>query len=1082
MFGQSFVDALDSVETGDKHHSEAIAWHWNTRHALIKIELDQLNLAKQFTANVITKEFYDARLLELDQSRKPLFLAYFTIWARGNLKCIEADTPILMADGLRKPIRDVEVGDLVSSWEETTGRMVARRVTSKVHPGNKECVRLRTRSDWQIIATPDHWVRTFEGWKRIKELQPTDRIASPRQTPSGEEYPISDEEIRLATYVLTEGGTTTTTGTGINARLTSADVEIIDDMAHCAGFLGFTFKKVAGNNYDYDLGGGARTWLRERELAGKKAIHKRLPEWFYSLSRRQVEVVIAAVLDTDGFIGKQVVGVTLASEGLIDDLRHLFLKAAIVTTRYFTANNHAGAWSLVFDNHNLGRLAALPLRLKQKEWAKLLIRSRYSLIDCYPQSLGFNLPKGENRRLRRLIGWRTSFKYRSLTRDKLQRAIKVLPRPQWLWLEQAEVLWDEVVSVEPVGVRETYDIEVAGTHNFIANGLVTHNTTIVRRVIVADACISHTAGVGSYALIVSGTKAKVRGTANSINALLTRPMPARGSEVWRYYPKLAEVKRSKFGHSQGWTTDFINTAGGAVFQFVGLDEGMAGANEEGLRPTLIAPDDIDNRKDSPVIAERNFQTLTTEILPMRQSNTLVFWAQNLISRFSSMYRVWKQQVKVLTNRVVTDPIPAVRDLVTRVETVGGIVKDIFISGRITWRGWNAQRVQEEIDTYGLPAFLRECQHDVDQSREGLVLQNWDDSVHVISISQFAAMFGTRELPRYWSKYVFNDWARTKTKYHANVAGIVTVSPQNTPLPGCVFVFHPMSFPAGSMPEDVALRLLKVISPVAKTSQREFEIPQLRTWEEVIRSALDRGNLERFVTDTARLIEQRRVLLSDVIPKHVEPVIRTQNYQVFRCSHERTDVQKVYRTVFGLPFQGINPGADGGTDTLNLLQRVDYDLPHPIVPNKMGYTRFFLVTPDSDRVCGGAYEPVAYRESLSPDDLVDDDLFRFQMRNWRLRDPYLTSKGEVEGEILKMNDDFGNGLMMLFYDGCVQAVPLNEEEKVYAAVPSGYHPEELQARTDLNSAQKAMTGWWLENKVRKSLKPKSVEVDDYGEAV
>lgn len=613
-------------------------------------------------------------------------------------------------------------------------------------------------------------------------------------------------------------------------------------------------------------------------------------------------------------------------------------------------------------------------------------------------------------------------------------------------------------------------------------------TTIMRRVAVCDACLSSSSGVGGYALIVSGTKAKVRGTANSINALLTKPLSRKGSEVWRYYPKLAEVKRNKYGHSQGWTTDLIVTNADYVFHFTGLDEGMAGANEEDVRPTIIFPDDIDNRKDSPVIAERNFQTFTTEILPMRQWNTLIWFAQNLISRFSAMFRIWKQQVRVLTNRVFTDPIPAVRNFVTKVETVGGIVKDIYVSGQSTWKEWSKPgRIQAEIDTYGLSAFLRECQHEVEQSREGLVLQNWDDSAHVISVSQFASMFGARSLPHYWSKYVFNDWARTKTKYHANVAGVVTVSPQNSRLPGCVFVFNPMSFNAGTAPEDVALRLLKTISPTTAKGD---------AWSELIKSTLDRGHLERYVADTTKLIEQRRVLLADVIPKHVEPILRAQNYQVFRCSHERTDVQRVFRLVFGLPFHGINPGSDGGVDTLNLLQRVDYTQDHPIIRNKKGYTRFFLVvdddplkpclTIDLEPITYGegriVYEPAAYRESLTPDELMDADLFRYQCKNWRLRDPYLTSKGEIEGDLLKMNDDFGNGLMMLFHDGCVQAVPLTGEEKVEAAIPDGYHQAELQARDDMTSDQKFLTEQWVRRGIEKQFKKKEREVDDYGEFI
>ena len=41
---------------------------------------------------------------------------------------------------------------------------------------------------------------------------------------------------------------------------------------------------------------------------------------------------------------------------------------------------------------------------------------------------------------------------------------------------QAAVDWDDVVSIEPDGMRETYDLEVDGDHNFLANDLIVHNS------------------------------------------------------------------------------------------------------------------------------------------------------------------------------------------------------------------------------------------------------------------------------------------------------------------------------------------------------------------------------------------------------------------------------------------------------------------------------------------------------------------------------------------------------------------------------------------------------------------------------
>jgi error-prone DNA polymerase len=42
--------------------------------------------------------------------------------------------------------------------------------------------------------------------------------------------------------------------------------------------------------------------------------------------------------------------------------------------------------------------------------------------------------------------------------------------------EMSDVDWDQVVSVEPVGMRQTYDLTVEGDHNFVANDLIVHNS------------------------------------------------------------------------------------------------------------------------------------------------------------------------------------------------------------------------------------------------------------------------------------------------------------------------------------------------------------------------------------------------------------------------------------------------------------------------------------------------------------------------------------------------------------------------------------------------------------------------------
>src|SRR5690606_23931191 len=40
----------------------------------------------------------------------------------------------------------------------------------------------------------------------------------------------------------------------------------------------------------------------------------------------------------------------------------------------------------------------------------------------------------------------------------------------------SDIYWDKIVNIEYVGEEQTYDLEVPGTHNFIANDILVHNS------------------------------------------------------------------------------------------------------------------------------------------------------------------------------------------------------------------------------------------------------------------------------------------------------------------------------------------------------------------------------------------------------------------------------------------------------------------------------------------------------------------------------------------------------------------------------------------------------------------------------
>lgn len=148
---------------------------------------------------------------------------------RGLGKCIDGDTDITMANGTRKKMRDIQVGDKIVSYNERFGCFEPDTIKHKWASGKKDCLRITTYSHKQLTLTPDHRVLTFDGWKRAGELVKGDRIAAPCNIPvfTFNKQAYSDEEIRLLAYFLAEGSTThskQSSGVGFNLNATLTEV------------------------------------------------------------------------------------------------------------------------------------------------------------------------------------------------------------------------------------------------------------------------------------------------------------------------------------------------------------------------------------------------------------------------------------------------------------------------------------------------------------------------------------------------------------------------------------------------------------------------------------------------------------------------------------------------------------------------------------------------------------------------------------------------------------------------------------------------------------------------------------------
>jgi replicative DNA helicase len=79
---------------------------------------------------------------------------------------------------------------------------------------------------------------------------------------------------------------------------------------------------------------------------------------------------------------------------------------------------------------------------------------------------------------------------RCVSRQRLARLAGALGSEDLTRLAGSAVYWDTIVSIEPLGLRQVYDLTIPETHNFVANDVCVHNTAfslnLVRNIVVEE--------------------------------------------------------------------------------------------------------------------------------------------------------------------------------------------------------------------------------------------------------------------------------------------------------------------------------------------------------------------------------------------------------------------------------------------------------------------------------------------------------------------------------------------------------------------------------------------------------------------
>jgi DNA polymerase-3 subunit alpha len=418
-------------------------------------------------------------------------------------------------------------------------RLRPRAVTAVMSNGIKPVFLLRTAQGKRIVATDNHPFRTLDGWVLLRDLAPGDRIAAPRCLPAATAESWPQHEIITLAGLLAEGNAChptclyffgndeklvadfagavsrfTETVARVERRPNRRCLEVCVSTGQDTKFKKrrkpWNAARAAGEDFAQEerstgLRSGTFRWAEGLGILGKKATEKRVPEGMFRLRDADIELFLGRLWASDGFIAdarQNTPFYATSSAGLADDVQLLLLRLGIQSGVHEKFFKYRGEQRAGYTVHLVGEGSlqafagrVLPHALGREE-AVASLRNHLAAMppaqgckDTVPAEI---LRWVDEERQRLGMTWRDVERQsgvsmqdfygtlgptkRGFRRGTLARLAEFFHSERLREIATSDVFWDRVVAIEPQGEQETYDLTVEVDHNFVADGLIVHNS------------------------------------------------------------------------------------------------------------------------------------------------------------------------------------------------------------------------------------------------------------------------------------------------------------------------------------------------------------------------------------------------------------------------------------------------------------------------------------------------------------------------------------------------------------------------------------------------------------------------------
>lgn len=444
---------------------------------------------------------------------------------RGGGKCVTGDTLITLSNGQETKIKHLEKDKNKINTINNNLKINTTKKDEFFKRKVNKLLKITLRTGKEITLTPEHPLLTIKGWIEAKNLKIKSRIGTARKINWIPEEKLSLSKIKLIAYLLAEGHLSNNF-----ILFCNADEKIVNDFKEAVHQFDSTLLIKNHGKYNYriinpinkkrkiildkrkngkfekgikfDKMSTLHKYISKLKLYGLLSKNKFIPDIIFKLNNKDIALFLNRLFSCDGTIYKDRnryrISYGSASKDMILQIQSLLLRFGLISKIRTKKRNKFINYELEILEEHITKFVTEIGFFGEKEkkiisFLNMPEKKHNHNIDTIPKEIwDIYRPQnwasiGKKLKYKNPKSLRSSINY-SPSREKLLEIAKADKNKELEKIATSDIFWDEIKSIEEMnGFFEVYDISVPDTHNFIANGIIVHNSYSMS-VIIEEFC------------------------------------------------------------------------------------------------------------------------------------------------------------------------------------------------------------------------------------------------------------------------------------------------------------------------------------------------------------------------------------------------------------------------------------------------------------------------------------------------------------------------------------------------------------------------------------------------------------------